>query len=284
MDEEMKAGAKSTAKGSATGTGAENALQGGATMPGATDPAPKKRGRPKAPPKPKKEKIEQKPPNHYARKRAVEYAESVAKRVDEKDKATIISALTLPEEDMPDAALRRKTDRTKYLPTKVWTPENDEERAFVSQILRELLTEFRKPTVKDDDEMAERISDYYDRCANEGRTPVWEEVCLSLGYGLQRVNAIIHGTERGFTEITPEILKKAKDFQQSFDAKLVVAGKMNFLAYCFRAKCYYGMRDNAELPETTRNPMGEANLTPKQLRERYLQGMRESDYEDKTTE
>ena len=56
----------------------------------------------------------------------------------------------------------------------------------------------------------------------------------------------------------------------------------NFLAYCFRSKCYYGMRDNAELPETTRNPMGEANLTPKQLQERYLQGMRESDYEDKT--
>ena len=71
MYEEMKAGAKSTAKGSATGTGAENALQGGATMRGATDPAPKKRGRPKAPPKPKKEKIEQKPPNHYARKRAL---------------------------------------------------------------------------------------------------------------------------------------------------------------------------------------------------------------------
>ena len=34
MDEEMKAGAESTAKGSATGTGAENALQGGATAPG----------------------------------------------------------------------------------------------------------------------------------------------------------------------------------------------------------------------------------------------------------
>lgn len=269
MDEEKKAGAKNTAQGKAAATGADS-------------PAPKKRGRPKSPPKPKKEKIERHAPNNYARKRAVEYAESVAERVDEKDKATIINALTLPEKDMPDAALRRKSDKGKYLPTKVWTPENDDERAFVSQILRELLTEFRKPTVKDDDEMAERISDYYDRCANEGRTPVWEEVCLSLGYGLKKVNAIIHGEERGFTAITPQILEKAKDFQQSFDAKLVVAGKMNFLAYCFRAKCYYGMRDNAELPETTRNPMGEANLTPKQLQERYLQGMRESDYEDKT--
>lgn len=246
--------------------------------------APKKRGRPKGStkPKPKKEKIEQHPPGNYARKRATEYAESIAERVDEKDKATIINALTLPEEDMPDAALRRKGEKGKYLPTKVWTPENDDERAFVSQILRELLTEFRKPVVKDDDEMAERISDYYDRCANEGRTPVWEEVCLSLGYGLQKVSAIIRGDDPGFSSISCAILKKAKEFQQSFDAKLVVAGKMNFLAYCFRAKCYYGMRDNAELPETTRNPMGEANLTPKQLQERYLQGMRESDYEDKT--
>lgn len=270
MDEEKKARTESTAQGNAAATGADS-------------PAPKKRGRPKSPPKPKKERAAPTPPNAYARKRAVEYAESVAERVDEKDKAAIVNALTLPEKDMPDARQYKKTtDRTKYLPSKVWTPENDNERAFVSQILRELLTEFRKPTVKDDDEMAERISDYYDRCANEGRTPVWEEVCLSLGYGLQKVNAIIHGTERGFTAITPEILKKAKDFQQSFDAKLVVAGKMNFLAYCFRAKCYYGMRDNAELPETTRNPMGEANLTPKQLQERYLQGMRESDYEDKT--
>lgn len=247
--------------------------------------APKKRGRPKAPPKPKKETHEQKPPASYARKRAVQYAESVAERVDEKDKATIINALTLPEEDMPDARVYKKTtDRTKYLPTKVWTPENDEERAFVSQILRELLTEFRKPVVKDDDEMAERISDYYDRCANEGRTPVWEEVCLSLGYGLQKVNAIIHGTEPGFSSLSGEILKKAKDFQQSFDAKLVVAGKMNFLAYCFRAKCYYGMRDNAELPESTRNPLGEANLTPKQLQERYMQGLKPDEYEDKTGE
>ena len=245
--------------------------------------APKKRGRPKSPPKPKKKRAAPAPPNSYARKRAVEYAESVAERVDEKDKATIINALTLSEEDMPDARQYKKTtDRTKYLPSKVWTPENDEERAFVSQILRELLTEFRKPVVKDDDEMAERISDYYDRCANEGRTPVWEEVCLSLGYGFQKVNAIIHGTEPGFTNITAEILKKAKDFQQSFDAKLVVAGKMNFLAYCFRAKCYYGMRDNAELPESTRNPLGEANLTPKQLQERYMQGLKPEEYEDKT--
>lgn len=252
---------------------------------GADTSAPKKRGRPKSPPKPKKEKVEQHPPASYARKRAVQYAESIAERVDEKDKATIINALTLPEADMPDARQYKKTtDRTKYLPSKVWTPENDDERAFVSQILRELLTEFRKPVVKDDDEMAERISDYYDRCANEGRTPVWEEVCLSLGYGLQKVNAIIHGTEPGFSSLTGEILKKAKDFQQSFDAKLVVAGKMNFLAYCFRAKCYYGMRDNAELPESTRNPLGEANLTPKQLQERYMQGLKPEEYEDKTGE
>lgn len=33
---------------------------------------------------------------------------------------------------------------------------------------------------------------------------------------------------------------------RTFDAKLVVSGKMNFLAYCFRAKNYYGMVDKVE--------------------------------------
>lgn len=33
---------------------------------------------------------------------------------------------------------------------------------------------------------------------------------------------------------------------KTFDAKLVVSGKLNFLAYCFRAKNYYGMVDKQE--------------------------------------
>jgi hypothetical protein len=34
---------------------------------------------------------------------------------------------------------------------------------------------------------------------------------------------------------------------KTFDAKLVISGKLNFLAYCFRAKNYYGMVDKQEM-------------------------------------
>ncbi len=48
---------------------------------------------------------------------------------------------------------------------------------------------------------------------------------------------------------------------QTFDAKLVVSGKLNFLAYCFRAKNYYGMVDKQEMVLTPNQPQLEG-LTP----------------------
>ena len=66
------------------------------------------------------------------------------------------------------------------------------------------------------------------------------------------------------------IIKKAKGYLQTFDAKLVIAGKMNFLAYCFRAKNYYGMRDQQEVMITPNNPLGEAT-SPEELRRKYLE-------------
>ena len=55
-----------------------------------------------------------------------------------------------------------------------------------------------------------------------------------------------------------EIIKKAKSFLQSFDAKLVICGQLNFLAYCFRAKNYYGMVDKREVEvASNRDPLGE---------------------------
>ena len=62
---------------------------------------------------------------------------------------------------------------------------------------------------------------------------------------------------------------------QTFDAKLVIAGKMNFLAYCFRAKNYYGMRDQQEVVLTPNNALGEA-ASAEDLRKKYLEDVRGS--------
>ena len=226
-----------------------------------------------------------KPINSYAKRKATEYAVEIAERIpDDESKQAIIKALDVPEENMPARDPKYPTHKKPPVGTnpRRWSPETDEDRALVSQMLHELLTEYRKPPVRNDEELAQRFSDYYIQCAEEGRTPVWEEACLSTGYTAGSLWRWECGIERGFTDFSGDLVKKAKAFQQGFDAKLVTAGKMNFLAYCFRSKVYYGMRDNAELPESTRNPLGEANLTPKQLQERYMQGLKPEEYEDKT--
>lgn len=124
--------------------------------------------------------------------------------------------------------------------------QTEEDRQFVAKLLTEVLTEYTRPRVKNDEELQERLSDYFDRCAANGQTPTVEEMCMSTGFGHSYINDIECGRRKGFSPDTAVIIKKAKNFMATFDAKLAVSGKMNFLAYCFRAKNYYGMVDKQE--------------------------------------
>lgn len=144
-----------------------------------------------------------------------------------------------------------------------------QDKALVSKLLGEVLTEYKKPKVRDDEELTERLNDYFERCAKNGQIPTVEEMALSTGYSIKTVWGWQTGEKRGFSTQTGEIIRKSKSFLQTFDAKLVVAGKMNFLAYCFRAKNYYGMADKQEVVLTPNNPMGNAE-SDRALMDRYL--------------
>lgn len=123
----------------------------------------------------------------------------------------------------------------------------DEDRELVKQLLRETVVAYRQPKVNSDEELAERLNDYFNGCAATGQVPTVEEMCLSTGYAQATIWDWETGRRQGFTSATADIIKKAKDFMQTFDAKMVVTGKLNFLAYCFRAKNYYGMQDKSEV-------------------------------------
>ena len=123
----------------------------------------------------------------------------------------------------------------------------DEDRRLVSKLLGEVLVEYNKEKVKSDEELAERINDYFSRCSVSGQIPTIEEMCLSTGYTYATVYDWENGRNKGFSSETSNIIKKAKEFIKTFDAKLVTSGKLNFLAYCFRGKQYYGFVDKQEL-------------------------------------
>ena len=131
--------------------------------------------------------------------------------------------------------------------------ETDEDKALVRKLLGEVLIEYNQPKVKNDEELAERLNGYFMRCAESGQIPTVEEMCLSTGYSQSTCWDWETGRRKGFSNSTAEIIKKAKEMLKTFDAKLVISGKLNFLAYCFRAKNYYGMVDKQEMVLTPNN-------------------------------
>lgn len=145
----------------------------------------------------------------------------------------------------------------------------DEDKALVGKLLTEVLTERKKERVKSDDELVERLNDYFVHCANTGQVPTVEEMAMSTGYSISTVWDWEVGRNKGFSSETSDIIKKAKDVLKTFDAKLVISGKLNFLAYCFRAKNYYGMVDKAEYVLTP-NQKQESDYNAEDISKRYL--------------
>ena len=144
-----------------------------------------------------------------------------------------------------------------------------EDKALVGQLLTEVLAERKKERVKSDDELVERLNDYFTHCATAGQVPTVEEMAMSTGYSISTVWDWEVGRNKGFSSETSEIIKKAKDVLKTFDAKLVISGKLNFLAYCFRAKNYYGMVDKAEYVLTP-NQKQESDYDAGEISKRYL--------------
>ena len=176
------------------------------------------------------------------------------------------TAIAKAKDNRPETGRGGKRNFPQSLPDL----SSDEDRALVSQLLTEALVEYRQPKVKSDEELTERINDYFARCAETGQTP-------PTGYSISTVKDWLCGRRKGFSPETAAIIRKAKGFMQTFDAKLVVSGKLNFLAYCFRAKNYYGMVDKQEMVLTPNQPQIEG-FTPEQLQQKYIEA---SDFDEK---
>ena len=146
--------------------------------------------------------------------------------------------------------------------------QTDEDREFVKKIVGEVLLEYRKPAVKNDEELAARFQDYFYRCGQTGQTPTVEEMFLSTGLPWDFLVDCEYGRRRGFTDSTAAIIKNAKVFMRTIDAKLVTSGKLNFLAYCFRSKNYYGMSDKTEVVVSAGSPL-EQTMSAEEIAARY---------------
>lgn len=150
-----------------------------------------------------------------------------------------------------------KHELWKYSPTsnpykELKEMSDAERRELVSHTLAEILKWYNMPKVKTDEELEERIIFFFETCIKTGEMPTWEKLALACGVHRGTLWEWESGG-KGSTPRRADFLKKAKEFMASYDAEIVANNKMPPVAYIFRAKNYYGMKDQVEY-----------NITPKQ--------------------
>lgn len=152
---------------------------------------------------------------------------------------------------------------TEIAKTKRRTPANLEggssaKKEDVSRILTNCLKWYKMPKVKSEQELEQRIGEFFVACIASGEIPTVEKMCLAVGYDREtlwrwetgeRVSSLGAGCGN--------LVKKAKGFLATFESEMVTEGKINPIVYIFRAKNYFGMKDQQEYVLTPNQPLGD---------------------------
>lgn len=138
----------------------------------------------------------------------------------------------------------------------------DTKQEDISRVVRESFQYFNRPLAKTDEEVAERLNEYFAQCQEEGQLPTVEDMCLALGGYRELIDRWAKRNDnRG------HIIKKAKEIIAGMDAKLAAEGRIPQVVYIFRAKNYYGMKDQQEVSIA---PVNTEQVSAADIREKYL--------------
>jgi hypothetical protein len=128
--------------------------------------------------------------------------------------------------------------------------QDDEKRAFVAKAIENNLVFFNagiQQRVSSDEELCERLNWFFTQCAETQQIPNVEKMANALGYHRNTLLDWENGNTGGFSPYTKDIIKQAKQILASIDAELAQEGKTQPVVYMFRAKNFYGMRDQQDV-------------------------------------
>lgn len=146
----------------------------------------------------------------------------------------------------------------------------------ISRCINNCLMFYGLPIVKSDEECRERLAQFFDTCGQTGQLPTVEKMVMCLGTVKQVVWQWENG--KGCSQTRADLIKKAKEFIASFESEMVTEGKINPVVYIFRAKNYFGMKDQQEHVIKPEAPLGD-KVDQAQLEATIVQEMPEpSDY------
>ena len=196
---------------------------------------------------------------------------------------------TKPKEIKADNLQETTSEIVKTSRNKGKTPSNLEggstaKKEDVSRILGNCLKWYKLDKVRSIEELSSRLEFFFTECFATGEIPTVEKMCLAIGYPRETVwrwetgeRVCELGSEGG------NIIKKAKSFLATFESEMVTEGKINPVVYIFRAKNYFGMKDQQEHVITPNNPLGDT-ANPEEIAQKYKTALPESVAEGEVTE
>jgi len=134
----------------------------------------------------------------------------------------------------------------------------------IADIVRNSLYWYNREIVKTDEECLERLNEYFTRIVENEEIPTVEKMCLALGTTRKTVWEWEQGS---LGSARSNMIKKAKEILAALDAELVSKGKIPQITYIFRAKNFFGMKDNQEMTLVNGSPMGD-EISPDDIRKR----------------
>jgi len=126
----------------------------------------------------------------------------------------------------------------------------------ISEMLNSVLRWYKMPKVQSDEECGERLELFFNSIMQAGELPSVEKMALALGVTRESVRNWENGIK--CSAVRTDMIRRAKEILAAMDAELVSRNKIPQVTYIFRAKNFFGMKDQTDVIVTPNNPLGEA--------------------------
>lgn len=107
--------------------------------------------------------------------------------------------------------------------------------------------------VSSDEEMVQRLEQFFNRCVEMGQIPTIEKACVTLGMTTSELRRIKDGSSQGFSLKTKEIINELYSMCGAIANEMALSNSVNPIIYIFLAKNHFGLTDKQELVITPNN-------------------------------
>ena len=152
----------------------------------------------------------------------------------------------------------------------------------LSEKMRKLKVIYDMPKINldSDEEVEQRINEYFEYCIEAQLRPTVEGLGLAIGVNRSTLyNWEVKKTRAGLNDFRYNIIKKAKDYIAFLMSDLVMENKINPVTCIFYAKNYFQICDRQVVVLTPNNPLGE-NANQDEIQQRLLEATANNDYSD----